>query len=161
MVIDSIELESQIDHLLHEHHLRKLTFRFSYLFCCYWLGGGTHGGQSKALRSQSSPPTWVGLSLQFNAPPCWRRLSCFCCQGMHIHVSIHMGTHTRACACVCTHNMESKTKIMKKEFKIILGYKKSLRVAWVAWATWALISKKQTSNSIYLQCPWKWNRWKA
>lgn len=58
MVIDSIELESQIDHLLHEHFLRKLAaFRFSYLLCCYWVEGDTHGGQRTALRNQFSPPT--------------------------------------------------------------------------------------------------------
>lgn len=143
MVIDSIELESQINHLLREHYLRKLAFRFSYLLCCYRVGRHTWRSEDSSEKSVLSP-TWVRLSFQFNAPPYWSRLSCFCYQETHTHVSIHMGTSTRAYA--RTHNTESKTKILKKEFEIILDYRKSLRVAWA-------ISKTQTSNSIYLQCP--------
>lgn len=104
MVIDSIELESQIDHILHEHYLRKLAFRFSYLLCCYWVGGHTWKSEDSSEKSVFFSHLSQALS-SVQCPTLLKQAFLFLLsRNAHACIHTHGNTHT----CIYTHTQHRK-----------------------------------------------------
>lgn len=100
MVIDSIEL----DHILHEHYLRKLAFHFSYLLCCYQVGRHTWRSEDSSEKSVLSSHLSQTLS-SVQCPTLLKQAFLFLLsRNAHTCIHTHGNTHT----CICTHTQHGK-----------------------------------------------------